>query len=120
LSGQLQSIYGYGAPEYESGIYTHKSDVFSFGVVMLELLTGRMAYDNTRVRGEQILVRWAIPQLHDIEALTRMVDPSLDGEYPTKSLSNYADIISRCVQSEPEFRPLMSEVVQDLQIMLQR
>lgn len=120
LSGQLQSTYGYGAPEYELGIYTHESDVFSFGVVMLELLTGRMAYDNTRVRGEQILVRWAIPQLHDIEALTRMVDPSLYGEYPTKSLSNYADIISRCVQSEPEFRPLMSEVVQDLQIMLQR
>ncbi|KAL9257739.1 STRUBBELIG-RECEPTOR FAMILY 3-like protein [Drosera capensis] len=120
LSGQLQSTYGYGAPEYESGIYTHVSDVFSFGVVMLELLTGRMAYDNARVRGEQILVRWAIPQLHDIEALTGMVDPSLDGEYPTKSLSNYADIISRCVQSEPEFRPLMSEVVQDLQIMLQR
>ncbi|GAB2274819.1 hypothetical protein Dimus_009593 [Dionaea muscipula] len=120
LSGQLQSTYGYGAPEYDSGIYTHKSDVFSFGVVMLELLTGRMSYDNTRIRGEQILVRWAIPQLHDIEALSRMVDPSLNGEYPTESLSNFADIISRCVQSEPEFRPLMSEVAQDLLRMLLR
>ncbi|XP_059312756.1 protein STRUBBELIG-RECEPTOR FAMILY 3-like isoform X2 [Lycium ferocissimum] len=120
LSGQLLTTYGYGAPEFESGIYTSPSDVYSFGVVMLELLTGRMSYDRTRSRGEQILVRWAIPQLHDIDALTRMVDPSLKGKYPLKSLSHFADIISRCVQREPEFRPPMSEVVQDLIQMIRR
>jgi len=54
--------------------------------------------DRTRPRGEQFLVRWAIPQLHDIDALSKMVDPSLKGNYPAKSLSNFADIISRCVQ----------------------
>ncbi|KAL9322494.1 hypothetical protein ACSQ67_010547 [Phaseolus vulgaris] len=111
FSGQLLAAYGYGAPEFESGIYTYQSDVYSFGVVMLELLTGRQSYDRTRARGEQFLVRWAIPQLHDIDALSKMVDPSLKGDYPAKSLSNFADIISRCVQSEPEFRPAMSEVV---------
>ncbi|XP_061346719.1 protein STRUBBELIG-RECEPTOR FAMILY 3-like isoform X2 [Gastrolobium bilobum] len=111
LSGQLLTAYGYGAPEFESGIYTYQSDVYSFGVVMLELLTGRQSYDRTRPRGEQFLVRWAIHQLHDIDALSRMVDPSLKGHYPAKSLSNFADIISRCIQSEPEFRPAMSEVV---------
>ncbi|KAH9605872.1 hypothetical protein KSS87_023470 [Heliosperma pusillum] len=87
---------------------------------MLELLTGRMSYDRTRTRGEQILVRWAVPQLYDIDALQRMVDPSLNGEFPIKSLSHFADIISRCVQAEAGFRPLMSEVVQDLQYLLQR
>ena len=45
LSGQLLTTYGYGAPEFESGIYTSQSDVYSFGVVMLELITGRMSYD---------------------------------------------------------------------------
>lgn len=45
LSGQLLSAYGYGAPEFETGIYTFMSDVYSFGVVMLELLTGRKSYD---------------------------------------------------------------------------
>ncbi len=45
LSGSLLTTYGYGAPEFESGIYTQQSDVYSFGVVMLELLTGRMSYD---------------------------------------------------------------------------
>ncbi|KAJ7981414.1 Strubbelig receptor family protein [Quillaja saponaria] len=119
LSGQLLSTYGYGAPEFETGTYTSRSDVYSFGVVMLELLTGRESYDRTRNRGEQFLVRWAIPQLHDIDALSRMVDPSLK-DYPAKSLSNFADIISRCVQSEPEFRPQMSEVVQDLLDMIRR
>ncbi|CAN8247931.1 unnamed protein product [Cochlearia groenlandica] len=120
LSGQLLAAYGYGAPEFDSGIYTWQSDVYSFGVVMLELLTGRMSYDRDRSRGEQFLVRWAIPQLHDIDALDKMVDPSLNRQYPAKSLSHFADIISRCVQSEPEFRPLMSEVVQDLIDMIRR
>lgn len=51
----------------------------------------------SRARGEQFLVRWAIPQLHDIDALSNMVDPALGGRYPVKSLSHFADIISRCV-----------------------
>ncbi|XP_050213401.1 protein STRUBBELIG-RECEPTOR FAMILY 3-like [Mercurialis annua] len=113
LSGRLNA-YGYGAPELELGNYTCKSDVYSFGVVMLELLTGRKSYDRSRARGEQSLVRWAIPRLHDIDSLSDMVDPSLDGAHPAKSLSRFADIIARCVQWEPEFRPPMSEIVQDL------
>ncbi|XP_015576216.1 protein STRUBBELIG-RECEPTOR FAMILY 3 [Ricinus communis] len=118
LSGRLLSTSGYGAPEFELGSYTCKSDVYSFGVVMLELLTGRKSYDRSRSRGEQSLVRWAIPRLHDIDSLCGMVDPSLNGSYPAKSLSRFADIIARCVQWEPEFRPAMSEIVQDLLRML--
>ena len=45
LSGNILAAFGYGAPEFESGIYTEMSDVYSFGVVMLELLTGRKSYD---------------------------------------------------------------------------
>lgn len=46
---------------------------------------------------EQLLVGWAIPQLHSIDALLKMLDPSLDEECHAKSLSHFADIISRCV-----------------------
>ncbi|XP_048447399.1 protein STRUBBELIG-RECEPTOR FAMILY 3-like [Pyrus x bretschneideri] len=114
MSGHLLTTYGSAAPEFDSGSYTHQSDVYSFGVVMLELLTGRKAYDRSRPRGEQYLVRWAVPKLHDIDALSRMVDPSLNGGYTMKSLSRFADIISSCVQREPEFRPRISEIVQEL------
>ncbi|GJR76030.1 protein STRUBBELIG-receptor family 3 isoform X1 [Tanacetum coccineum] len=112
-SSQLPGL-GYGAPELESGSYTYQSDVYSFGIVMLEILTGRKAFDRSKPRGEQYLVRWAVPRLHDIEALSRMVDPSLDTAYSSKSISRFADIISLCVQAEPEFRPPMSEIVQNL------
>ncbi|PIN19750.1 Serine/threonine protein kinase [Handroanthus impetiginosus] len=110
---QLQGS-GYGAPELELGSYSYQTDVYSFGVVMLQLLTGRKSYDRSRPRAEQNLVRWAFSRLHDIDALSRMVDPSLNGAYPSKSLSRVADIISLCIQPEPEFRPPMSEIVQKL------
>nr|DAD46272.1 TPA_asm: hypothetical protein HUJ06_004502 [Nelumbo nucifera] len=106
---------GYNAPECtKPSAYTLKSDVYSFGVVMLELLTGRVPFDSSKPRVEQSLVRWATPKLHDIDTLDKMVDPALCGLYPPKSLSRFADVIALCVQSEPEFRPPMSEVVQSL------
>ncbi|WCJ39280.1 STRUBBELIG-receptor family 7 [Euphorbia peplus] len=112
---------GYGAPEVAmSGQYTLKSDVYSFGVVMLELLTGRKPFESSRPRSEQSLVRWATPQLHDIDALSKMVDSDLNGLYPIKSLSRFADVIALCVQPEPEFRPPMSEVVEALVRLVQR
>eukprot|EP00252_Welwitschia_mirabilis_P023527 TRINITY_DN6674_c0_g1_i3.p1 TRINITY_DN6674_c0_g1~~TRINITY_DN6674_c0_g1_i3.p1 ORF type:complete len:725 (-),score=143.95 TRINITY_DN6674_c0_g1_i3:489-2663(-) len=121
VATQVVDSYGYSAPEYTmKGIYTLKSDVYSFGVVMLELLTGRKPLDSSRPRSEQSLVRWATPQLHDIDALTRMVDPVLKEVYPAKSLSRFADVIVKCIQPEPEFRPPMSEVVQDLMRMIQK
>ncbi|XP_051199289.1 protein STRUBBELIG-RECEPTOR FAMILY 8 isoform X2 [Lolium perenne] len=121
VSTEVVGSFGYSAPEFAmSGTYSVQSDVYSFGVVMLELLTGRKPLDRSRERPEQSLVGWAIPQLHDIDALAKMVDPSMDGMYPAKSLSRFADIIALCVQPEPEFRPPMSEVVQQLVRLLQR
>ncbi|OEL36067.1 Protein STRUBBELIG-RECEPTOR FAMILY 6 [Dichanthelium oligosanthes] len=112
---------GYRAPEVTmSSQYSQKSDVYSFGVVMLELLTGRKAFDSSQPRSQQSLVRWATPQLHDIDLLDQMVDPALEGLYPAKSLSRFADAITVCVQPEPEFRPPMSEVVQSLVRLVQR
>ncbi|WVZ57212.1 hypothetical protein U9M48_007622 [Paspalum notatum var. saurae] len=112
---------GYKAPEVTmTGQYSQKSDVYSFGVVMLELLTGRKAFDSSQPRSQQSLVLWASPQLHDIDSLDQMVDPALEGVYPAKSLSRFADAIALCVQPEPEFRPPMSEVVQSLVLLVQR
>ncbi|KAF3634734.1 Protein STRUBBELIG-RECEPTOR FAMILY 5 [Capsicum annuum] len=107
---------GYTAPECtKPSAYTLKSDVYSFGVVMLELLTGRKPFDSSKQRSEQYLVQWASPQLHDLDALERMADPALRGLYPPKSLSRFANVTALCVQSEPEFRPNMSEVARLVQ-----
>ncbi|KAM0870630.1 hypothetical protein ACQ4PT_039876 [Festuca glaucescens] len=115
LSGSLRALFHYEAPEvHESRSFSDRSDVYSFGVVMLELLTGREPYDSSRPRAEQHLVRWATSQLYDIDAISKMVDPFIRGQCSDKALSRFADVISRCIQHEPEFRPPMSEVVQDL------
>lgn len=120
-AAQMLGSFGYSAPEFAmTGIYTVKTNVYSFGVVMLELLTGRKPLDSSRPRSEQSLVRWATPQLHDIDALAKMVDPTLNGMYSAKSLSRFADVISLCVQPEPEFRPPISEVVQALVRLMQK
>uniref|UniRef100_A0ACD5YC12 Uncharacterized protein n=1 Tax=Avena sativa TaxID=4498 RepID=A0ACD5YC12_AVESA len=112
---------GYNAPECArpSG-YKMKSDVYSFGVVMLELLTGRMAYDSSKPETEQSLVKFVTPQLHDMDALGTLADPGLRGLYPPRSLSRYADVVSRCVQTDPKCRPSMSEVAQELTGCIQR
>lgn len=59
VSTRVMGTYGYCAPEYAmSGKLTLKSDIYSLGVVLLELITGRRAYDNSRKPGEQNLVVW--------------------------------------------------------------
>lgn len=64
----------------------------------------RTLFDSSRSRNEQSLVRWATPQLHDIDALGKMVDPALKGLYPVKSLSRFADVIALCVQVMHKFK----------------
>lgn len=59
VSTRVMGTYGYCAPDYAmTGQLTFKSDIYSFGVVLLELITGRKAIDNTRDHGEQNLVAW--------------------------------------------------------------
>ncbi|KAK1318756.1 PTI1-like tyrosine-protein kinase 2 [Acorus calamus] len=106
---------GYVAPEYAStGKLTTKSDVYSYGVVVLELLTGRSPVDSTRPPGEQSLVSWALPRLTNREKVMEMVDPALQGQYSKKDLVQIAAIAAMCVQSEADYRPLMTDVVQSL------
>ncbi|XP_010552383.1 PREDICTED: protein STRUBBELIG-RECEPTOR FAMILY 4 [Tarenaya hassleriana] len=106
---------GYNAPECtDPCAYTLKSDIYSFGVVMLELLTGRTPYDSNRPKQEQSLVRWARARLQDREALDEMVDPSLCGLYSPESVSKFSEIVYLCIQMEPELRPPISEVVEAL------
>ncbi|XP_039059520.1 probable serine/threonine-protein kinase PBL5 isoform X2 [Hibiscus syriacus] len=115
VSTRVMGTYGYCAPDYAmTGQLTFKSDIYSFGVVLLELITGRKAIDNTRERGEQNLVAWARPMFRDRKNFSRMVDPLLQGQYPVRGLYQALAIAAMCVQEEPNMRPAVSDVVMAL------
>ncbi|KAA8545084.1 hypothetical protein F0562_019868 [Nyssa sinensis] len=115
ISTHVLGTTGYLEPKYASaGKLTSKSDVYSYGVVLLELLTGRVPVDTKRPPGEHVLVSWALPRLTNREEIVEMVDPVLQGQYSKKDLIQIAAIAAMCVQPEADYRPLMTDVVQSL------
>ncbi|EEF42012.1 Serine/threonine-protein kinase PBS1, putative [Ricinus communis] len=115
VSTRVLGTQGYVAPEYAlTGHLTTKSDVYSYGVVLLELLTGRVPVDMKRPPGEGVLVSWVLPRLTDREKVVQIMDPALEGQYSMKEVIQVAAIAAMCVQPEADYRPLMADVVQSL------
>lgn len=120
LSTRVMGTFGYVAPEYAmTGHLLVKSDVYSYGVVLLELLTGRKPVDMTQPSGQENLVSWSRPILRDKDRLEELADPKLGGKYPIEDLARVCTIAAACVAPEANQRPTMGEVVQSLK-MVQR
>jgi serine/threonine protein kinase len=96
-----------------------KSDVYSYGVVLLELLTGRKPVDMSQPSGQENLVTWTRPVLRDKDRLEELVDSRLEGKYPKEDFIRVCTIAAACVAPEASQRPTMGEVVQSLK-MVQR
>ncbi|KAK6939211.1 Protein kinase domain, partial [Dillenia turbinata] len=112
VSTRIMGTYGYCAPEYAmTGKLTLKSDIYGFGVVLLELITGRKAMDYRKELGERKLVVWAAPFLKDQNKHFRLIDPLLQGKYPRRPLHHAVAIARMCLQEQPKFRPTISEIV---------
>ncbi|KAL8141370.1 hypothetical protein V2J09_007391 [Rumex salicifolius] len=112
VSTRVMGTYGYCAPDYAmTGQLTFKSDIYSFGVFLLELITGRKAIDSARVHEEQNLVAWARPLFRDRKKFSEMADPGLKDQYPTRGLYQVLAIAAMCVQEQPNMRPLVADVV---------
>jgi serine/threonine protein kinase len=117
ISTRVMGTFGYVAPEYAmTGHLLVKSDVYSYGVVLLELLTGRKPVDMSQPQGQENLVTWARTLLTSREGLEQLVDPSLAGSYNFDDMAKVAAIASMCVHSEVTQRPFMGEVVQALKL----
>ncbi|CAO2824557.1 unnamed protein product [Amaranthus hypochondriacus] len=117
ISTHVIGTFGYLAPEYAmTGHLLVKSDVYSYGVVLLELLTGRKPVDFSKPPGQENLVSWALPLLASQEGLEIVIDPFLKPSAPFDSFFKVAAIASMCVQPEVSRRPFMGEVVQALKL----
>ncbi|KAJ8898883.1 hypothetical protein K2173_008192 [Erythroxylum novogranatense] len=100
----------------ERGLLTPKSNVWSFGIVLLELLTGRRNLDNRHPKEERNLVKWSRPFLADDCRLSLIMDPQLKSRFPSKAARTVADIALRCLQNDPLERPTMRTVVEHLKV----
>lgn len=103
----IEGTFGYMAPEYfMHGIINEKTDVFAYGVLLLELVTGRKAVDSSR----QSLVIWAKPLL-DANNIKELVDPSLGNEYDPEEMVYTLAVASLCIHHSSTSRPSMKSVV---------
>ncbi|KAH9737943.1 protein kinase domain-containing protein [Citrus sinensis] len=110
---RLAGTFGYLAPEYAvTGKITTKVDVFSFGVVLMELLTGLMALDESRPEERQYLAAWFWNIKSDKEKLRAAIDPILEVNDDTfETFWTIAELAGHCTSREPSQRPDMGHAV---------
>ncbi|KAJ0867845.1 putative protein kinase RLK-Pelle-LRR-IX family [Helianthus annuus] len=113
LVTRLAGTFGYLAPEYAvTGRVTTKIDVFSFGVILMELITGRRALDETQPEESVHLVQWFRRMHINKDTFRKAIDPTLDlDEEALASVSTVAELAGHCCAREPHQRPDMSHAV---------
>lgn len=89
--------------------------MYSFGVVLLEMLTGRRVLDKNRPHGEQNLIEWAKPYLASKRRVLRVIDARIEGQYTPSGALRAATLAVKCLAIEPKNRPMMDEVVKALE-----
>ncbi|KAL0358014.1 UNVERIFIED_CONTAM: LEAF RUST 10 DISEASE-RESISTANCE LOCUS RECEPTOR-LIKE PROTEIN KINASE-like 1.5 [Sesamum calycinum] len=112
-----QGTPGYLDPDYyRSFRLNEKSDIYSFGVVLLELITGMRAVDQTREKREMTLADMVVPRIQ-MGLLHQVVDPVLvvDGE-AMEGVSAVAELAFRCVAADKDDRPDAREVAAELRM----
>ncbi|KAJ6694924.1 hypothetical protein OIU74_014125 [Salix koriyanagi] len=96
------------------GKLSDKSDVYAFGVLLLELLIGRKPVEKISPDHCQFIVSWAMPRLADRSKLPSIVDPVIRDTMNLKHLHQVAAVAVLCVQQEPSYRPLITDVLHSL------
>ncbi|XP_038718924.1 probable serine/threonine-protein kinase PBL7 [Tripterygium wilfordii] len=114
LCKTVKGTFGYLAPEYfQHGKVSDKTDVYAFGVVLLELITGRKPIEARMPPGEENLVLWAKPLLHKGKgAIEELLDPRL--KCKTRHSTQIARMIqaaAACINSEESRRPGIDEII---------
>ncbi|XP_042469669.1 probable serine/threonine-protein kinase PBL1 [Zingiber officinale] len=116
VSTQLMGTAGYVDPQYAmTGHLDAKSDVYAFGIIMLQLLSGRKVFDRNRPRNEQSLLSYAHRYLTAERKLRAFMDPKLGNRYQLNHAFKLAKLCELCVDFEGSNRPHMQTILVDLE-----
>ncbi|XP_058226872.1 probable serine/threonine-protein kinase PBL19 isoform X1 [Rhododendron vialii] len=114
VSTAVIGTYGYAAPEYvDTGHLTIKSDIYSFGVVVYEMLTGRRTLERHLPPVEQKLIEWVKLYPADSNGFRMIIDPRLN-QYSLSAARKIATLADACLNKNAKDRPTMSQVVEIL------
>lgn len=120
VSTAVLGTYGYAAPDYvQTGHLTTKSDVWSFGVVLYEILTARRSVEKKRPKNEQKLLEWVRRHPAESEQFVEIIDTRLEGRYSTRGAREIAKLANSCLVKYAKDRPTMVEVVERLKQAMQ-
>ncbi|KAF8407654.1 hypothetical protein HHK36_006787 [Tetracentron sinense] len=118
LCKTVKGTFGYLAPEYfQHGKVSDKTDVYAFGVVLLELITGRKPIEAKRPPGDENLVLWAKPLLQQGRgAIEELIDPGLRlRPHNSNKIIRMVQAAAACINSEESRRPSINEIIAMLQ-----
>lgn len=111
MTTRVKGTLGYLAPEYAMwGKVSESCDVYSFGILLLELVTGRKPIEKLPGGVKRTITEWAEPLITKGK-LKELADPKLRGNFDEAQLKQAINVAALCVKSEPEKRPKMKEVV---------
>ncbi|KAG5560738.1 hypothetical protein RHGRI_003917 [Rhododendron griersonianum] len=118
ISTNVKGTFGYLDPDYFiTQRLTTKSDVYAFGVVLLEVLWGRPPLDTSLEEEQMSLVNW-VQHCIEKKKLDRVNDPSLDEQISPRCLKSFVELVNNCLQKSPRSRPTMAEVLDSLELAL--
>eukprot|EP00249_Psilotum_nudum_P004273 c17811_g1_i1 orf=553-1605(+) len=112
VTTRVKGTLGYLAPEYAMwGKVSESCDVYSFGILLLELVSGKKPIEKVGPGTKRTIVEWAAPFVSSGK-VEELVDPKLKGRYEEEELSHVLCVATKCAQNNPESRPTMLEVVE--------
>ncbi|KAL6010758.1 hypothetical protein ACLOJK_001200 [Asimina triloba] len=116
ITTRVMGTFGYVAPEYAStGMLNERSDVYSFGILILEIISGRNPVDYSRPQGEVNLVEWLRTMVGNRNP-EGVLDPKLPDKPSSRALKRILLVALRCVDPEAQKRPKMGHVVHMLEV----
>ncbi|GLT49308.1 hypothetical protein SLA2020_228720 [Shorea laevis] len=114
LTTRVKGTLGYLAPEYAMwGKVSESCDVYSFGILLLEIISAKKPLEKLRGGVKRDIVRWVTPYVQK-GAFDHIADPRLKGNFDRAQLKSTVMIALRCVDRDPDNRPTMTEVVECL------